>query len=297
MIERDERGNEMTIETKDRGGKAMKAKTLKVPGATLYYEVRGSGPVLLAIPGGPTEASIFTAFAEQLSDRYTVVTYDPRGHSRSTVDNRDEDVSVAQHADDAVALIDAVSSEPAYVLGSSGGATIGLELVVRHGDRVKALVAHEPPVMELLPDADRWRALFEELKETNRKEGVFAAFEKFGAAVEEGGPSYAEASQPSEPTPEMAQMMERISGNGEFFFEHEALPIGNYIPDTEALKASPSRIFIGGGKESGEQGAYRAAVALAEKLGIELTYFEGAHGGFGAEEAFGERVHETIQGS
>jgi pimeloyl-ACP methyl ester carboxylesterase len=275
----------------------MEAKTLKVPGATLYYEVRGSGPVLLAIPGGPTEAGVFTAFAEQLADRYTVVTYDPRGHSRSTVDNRDEDVPVAQHADDAAALIDATSSEPAYVLGSSGGATIGLELVARHGDKVKALIAHEPPVMELLPDADRWRTLFADLKEINRKEGVFAAFEKFGAAVEEGGPSYAEAAQPSEPSPEMAQMMERMSGNGDFFFEHEALPIGCYVPDFEALKVSPSKIYIGGGKESGEQGAFRAAVALADKLGIELTLFEGAHGGFGAEEAFGERVHETLQRS
>ncbi len=287
----------MTIETKDQGGKAMEAKTLKVPGATLYYEVRGSGPVLLAIPGGPTEASVFTAFAEQLADRYTVVTYDPRGHSRSTVDDRDEDVSVAQHADDAAALIEEVSqAEPACVLGSSGGATIGLELVARHGDKVKAFVGHEPPVMELLPDADRWRALFADLQETNRKEGVFAAFGKFGAAVEEGGPSYSEQQAPSDPTPEMAQMMERMTANGEFFFEHEIMPLGTYVPDIDALKASPTRIHIGVGKASGEQGAYRAGVALASKLGIEPTYYEGAHGGAGAEEAFGERTHETLQG-
>ena len=244
----------MTSRTTDRGAKTMEAKTLKVPGATLYYEVRGSGPVLLAIPGGPTEASVFTAFAEQLADRYTVVTYDPRGHSRSPVDNRDEDVSVAQHASDAAALIEEVShSEPAYVLGSSGGATIGLELVVRHGDKVKAFVGHEPPVMELLPDADRWRTIFKDLQDTYRKEGVFAAFGKFGAAVEEGGPSYAEASQPSEPTPEMAQMMERMSANGEFFFEHEMMPIGGYVPDIDALKASPTRIHIGVGKASGDR--------------------------------------------
>ncbi len=287
----------MTMETENRGGKAMESKTLKVPGATLYYEVRGSGPVLLAIPGGPTEAGVFTAFAEQLADRYTVVTYDPRGHSRSTVDKRDEDVSVDRHADDAAALIDAVTSEPAYVLGSSGGATIGLELVVRHGEKVKAFVGHEPPVMELLPDADRWRTIFKDLQETYRSEGVFAAFGKFGAAVEEGGPSYSEQQAPSDPTPEMVQMMERMAGNGEFFFEHEIMPIGSYVPDIEALKTSPTRIYIGVGKESGEQGAYRAGVALAEKLGIEPTYYEGAHGGAGAEEAFGERTHETLQGS
>ena len=41
---------------------------MKVPGATLYYEVRGTGPVLLAIPGGPTDAGMFTALADQLAE-------------------------------------------------------------------------------------------------------------------------------------------------------------------------------------------------------------------------------------
>src|SRR5919108_4494073 len=97
------------------------AKTLKVPGATLYYEVRGSGPVLLMIPGGPTDAGMFTGLADLLADRYTVVTYDPRGHSRSTLDGAPEDVAVDLHADDAARLLDAVSDGPAYVFGSSGG--------------------------------------------------------------------------------------------------------------------------------------------------------------------------------
>ncbi|MGH2758351.1 MAG: alpha/beta fold hydrolase, partial [Actinomycetota bacterium] len=70
---------------------SQKLDSLKVPGATLYHEVRGSGPVLLAIPGGPTDAGLFTGFAEYLADRYTVVTYDPRGHSRSTLDGPPED--------------------------------------------------------------------------------------------------------------------------------------------------------------------------------------------------------------
>ena len=277
---------------------SLKMDTLKVPGAELYHEVRGSGPVLLAIPGGPTDAGVFHGFAERLSDRYTVVTYDPRGHSRSRFDGPPpEDLSVQIHADDAAALIGALSSEPAFVMGSSGGGTIGLDLATRHGEKVKTLVAHEPPVMELLPDGDRWRALFQDIYDTYRNEGVFPAMGKFGAAVEEGGPSYNEASQPSEPTPEMAEMMERMTPNFELFLAHEIRQIGGYVPDLEALKASPTRIVIGGGKTSGQQGAYRAAVALAEALGRDVTYFEGAHGGFGApEEAFAERVHEILRG-
>src|SRR5215467_177864 len=56
-----------------------KTATLKVPGASLYYEVTGSGPVLLMISGAPADAGAFAAIAAQLADRYTVVTYDWRG--------------------------------------------------------------------------------------------------------------------------------------------------------------------------------------------------------------------------
>jgi pimeloyl-ACP methyl ester carboxylesterase len=60
--------------------------TLQVPGATLYYEVSGSGPMLLLIPGGPADAGVFADLAGFLADRYTVVAYDPRGNSRSVTD-------------------------------------------------------------------------------------------------------------------------------------------------------------------------------------------------------------------
>ncbi len=274
----------------------QKLDTLKVPGATLYHEIRGAGPVLLAIPGGPTDAGIFAGFANYLSDRYTVVTYDPRGHSRSALDGGPQDIPAQVHADDAAALIGSLTSEPAHVLGSSGGATIGLDLASRHGDKVNTLVAHEPPVMELLPDADRWRALFQDIYDTYKTEGVFPAMGKFGAAVEEGGPSYADAQQP-ENNPAAEEMMGRMMANFDLFLGHEIRQIGGYVPDIAALKASPTRLVIAGGKTSGQQGAYRAAAALAEKLGIELTQFEGAHGGWGApEEAFASRVDEILRG-
>ena len=57
---------------------ATTTDALKVPGATLYYEVIGSGPVLLCIPGGPTDAGLFADLASRLAGRYTVVSYDPR---------------------------------------------------------------------------------------------------------------------------------------------------------------------------------------------------------------------------
>src|SRR5439155_9684601 len=165
---------------------------VKVPGATLYVETQGTGPVLLLIPGGPTDAGMFTDLVGRLADRYTAVAYDPRGHSRSKLEGEPEDIPVALHADDAAAILAAVGDEPAFVYGNSGGATIGLELVARHADLVRTLVAHEPPLMELLPDAERWRSVVNDISETYRAEGVFPAMGKFGASVEEGGPKYSE---------------------------------------------------------------------------------------------------------
>ena len=64
---------------------------LKVPGASLYYEVRGAGPTLLLISGGPADADVFAGLVGWLASRYTVVTYDPRGNSRSPFDGPPED--------------------------------------------------------------------------------------------------------------------------------------------------------------------------------------------------------------
>lgn len=274
----------------------VEARRVEVPGATLYVEVRGSGPVLLCITGGPTDAGMFDDLAERLADRYTVVTYDQRGHSRSALAGEPEDIPVALHADDAAAVLGAVGDAPAYVYGSSGGATIGLDLVARHPSLVRTAVAHEPPIMELLPDAPEWRAKFADISETYRSEGVFPAMAKFGAMVEEGGPRYSEEMQQTPPTPEAEEMMGRMAGNFDLFLAHEIRQIGAYVPDVDALRHVSTRVVSAAGDTSGDQGARRAAIALAERLGIEVTSLPGGHGGWGSDpQEFAERLHEALQ--
>jgi pimeloyl-ACP methyl ester carboxylesterase len=291
-----------TTDQKAEGSKEMtmlKTNTLKVPGATIYYEVTGSGPVLLCIPGGPTDAGMFAEFQENLSDRYTVVAYDPRGHSRSTVDGAPEDIPVSVHADDAAALLQAVTDEPAFVFGSSGGGTIGLELVTRHPELVKTFVSHEAPVMELLPDASHWRDTFADIYETYKTEGVFPAMGKFGAAAEEGegGPKYSEEMAQQEPTPQQQEMGARMGANFETFMAHEIRQIGGYVPDIEKLKKISTRIVSVAGETSGQQAARRAAIALAERLGIPSTPMPGAHGGWGSDlRVFADRLDEILRG-
>src|SRR5437764_284854 len=75
--------------------------------------------LLLCIAGGPTDAGMFSDLAGRLADRYTVVSYDQRGHSRSTLEGDPEDIPVALHAADAAAILAAVGDEPAYVSSPS----------------------------------------------------------------------------------------------------------------------------------------------------------------------------------
>lgn len=277
---------------------SVETTTVHVRGATLYVETRGEGPVLLLIGGGPTDAGVFTDLAGRLADRYTVVAYDQRGHSRSPLEGEPRDISVATHADDAAALLAGARNEPAYVYGNSGGATIGLELVARHPDMVRTLVAHEPPLAEFVPDAEKWRSTFRDIDEMYRSAGVFPAMGRFGAAVEEGGPSYSEEMQQMPHSPDAQEMMARMTGNFELFIAHEIQEIVAYVPDFERLRDGPTRIVSAAGETSGEQMARRAAVALAERLGIAVTYLPGAHGGWGADpQEFADRLDEALRGS
>jgi pimeloyl-ACP methyl ester carboxylesterase len=275
------------------GGSLLKTETLPVPGASLYYEVRGSGPVLLMIPGGPMDADGFIQIAERLADSYTVVTYDCRGNSRSPMPGSWDELTVGLFADDAHRLLDALGPDQAYVLGSSGGATYGLDLVARYPDRVRTLVAHEPPVSELLPDAARYHALNEQIGETYRSEGTFAAMQMFmkGVGFGDGGPP-----RPGEQTPEVAAAAGRTRGNLALFAGRLVPVIGNYQPDVAALQRSSTRIVVGVGDESTpDQMVYRTAHALAERLGGQPVRFPGAHGGFGSHpDGFAAVLREVL---
>ncbi len=272
--------------------------TLKVPGASLYYEVRGSGPVLLMIPGGGADAWMFTGIAGLLADRYTVVTYDQRGTSRSKLDGPPVDQRVETQGDDAHRLLAALGTEPAYVLGSSGGAMTGLELVARHPEQVRTLVAHEPPAVELLPDAASHRAAAQDVYDTYRSSGPWPAMQKFLAnAGLEGGQPSSEAGPHVEPSPDVLEAMARMQANVEFFLAHMLLPISTYVPDVATLRTVPTRIVIGVGDASRGQVAHRSGVAVAERLGTTPVVFAGGHGGFQSDPGpFAEKLDEVLRG-
>jgi pimeloyl-ACP methyl ester carboxylesterase len=249
---------------------------LKVPGATLYYEVTGAGPVLLFIAGGSTDAGIFGVVAALLADAYTVVTYDPRGNSRSPLDGPAEDQRIEIHTDDARLLLEKVSTGPARVFGSSSGAIVGLDLAVRHPELVKVVVAHEPPAVELLPDPTAERAFFAEVYERYQRQGVEAAMAFFGAGTGMPDPPPPGVELP----PPVAEMLDRFGRNTGFFLEHELRQFTSYLPDVPALHAVADRIVLAGGVDSDGYLPYRPGSALADRLGAEVVRMPGGHLGY-----------------
>src|SRR5215831_15146014 len=214
-----------------------KTATLKVPGASLYYEVTGSGPVLLMISGAPADAGAFAAIAAQLADRYTVVTYDWRGSTRSPLDEPSDlpnGLPMQVQSDDAAHLLATLTDGPVCVLGCSGGALTGLDLAARHPGRVDTLVAHEPPAWNLLPDSAGWRAAFQQVVDSYRHDGIEPAMQQFIAtAVRTGGPPPAggqptppgQQQAPPMPDPaqmplEMAETMAWMQLNSQFFLAY-----------------------------------------------------------------------------
>ena len=274
-----------------------KPGTLKVPGATIYYELRGAGPLLLMIPGGPADAGAFADLARHLADRYTTVAYDPRGNSRSSFDSAPEEQRLDVHGDDAARLIEALGDGPAYVFGNSGGAQIGLNLAARYPERVRVLVAHEPPCLLMLADPSAALAASQDVYDTYRREGVGAAMAKFFAANSLARePGQGAAPPPVPPTPEAAATFGRISGNFEYWLAH-GTPLALYRPDIGALRRGQPRIVVGLGEQSVGQTIHDVGLALAEKLQTEPFRFPGDHMAYASQAlSFAEALHQALGG-
>jgi len=284
-----------------------RSSTLKVPGASIYYEAQGSGPLLLIIPGGPQDAGVFSDILRLMAGRYTVVAYDPRGNSRSAFDDEAKELKVEQQADDAAALIGALGGGPAHVFGTSGGAQIGLDLAARHPQLVDTLVAHEPPAIMMLPDPSEAIASDRDLHETYLREGVDAAMAKFfamagleeGGLEEEGGNGEGEKDGLPEfdMPPEAHETFARVSGNFEYWLAHGMLPLSLYEPKVAILRKGKPRVVIGLGEQSKGQPIYEMGTVVAEKLGTEPVIFPGDHMGFeGDAEAFVETLEKALNG-
>ncbi|KAA6223903.1 alpha/beta hydrolase [Streptomyces albofaciens JCM 4342] len=271
--------------------------SLRVNGATLHYEVRGRGPLLLLIPGGTGGAASFDGVADELAATYTVAAYDPRGLSRSPLDDPGAEQRVAEHAEDAFRLLELLSpGEPARVFASSSGAIAALHLLTAHPDRVERVVAHEPPVVEVLPDASEHRAFIARVQETFHAQGLMPAMAVFAAGLKKDGDTADPAPPPGLP-PEAAARAERTLAGLPFFLSRIVPAFMTYAPDLDRLKTLSDRLVLACGQDSRGELPYRAAAFLAERFGTELRHFPGGHVGLTTHPvAFGEALKKALRG-
>lgn len=271
----------------------MPTAPLRTTGARIHHEVRGLGPLIVLV-GSPMGAAFFAPAADLLAADHTVVTLDPRGTGRSPVDDPDADSSPELRADDLAAVIRHVDAGPAVVVGSSGGAVTALALAQRHPDLVRAVVAHEPPVTELLDDREARRASTEQILATYRAEGPGPAWALFLADA--GFPSpedRAVTATGAEPPAEERDPQEVVDER--HFFLHEMRPTTRFAPDLDGLRTGAPSIVVGIGEASASQLCDRTSQALAGALGVAPTPFPGGHVGFVEDPpAFVARLREVL---
>ena len=252
--------------------------------------------------GQPMTAGGFGTLASYFPDR-TVVTYDPRGLGRSTrKDGRVENSPTGQ-AGDVHALIAALGAGPVEMFASSGGAITALAFVAAYPDDVVTLVAHEPPLIPVLPDsaaAERARAAVRDAYEAN---GHGAGMAAFIAMTSWRGELTDEFFAQPAPDPAAFGMPTADDGSRDDpLLSERSWAITDYRPDVDALAAAPTRIVIAVGEESEDTFTGRTSVATAELLGQQPTVFPSHHGGFlggesgypGQPEAFALKLRSVL---
>jgi len=283
--------------------------TLTIAGADIVYDVYGPLPTpdgrpLLFMIGQPMTANGFATLASLLPER-TVVTYDPRGLGRSTRSDGRVDNTPTDQATDVHALIEALGAGPVDMFASSGGAVTALALVAAYPDDVITLVAHEPPLIPVLPDfaaAERARAAVRDVYEANGFGAGMAAF----VAMASWPGEYTEAyfAQPPADPAAFGMPAEDDGSRDDPLLSDRSWAVSAYHPDVDALSHAPTRIVIAVGEETGNTFTGRTSEATADLLGQRPTVFPSHHGGFmgsesgypGRPEAFARTLRDVLGG-
>lgn len=288
----------------------MTTHTIETGDMDLVYDVHGPLPTSdgrppLLLTALPMDASGFATLTALLPER-TVVTYDPRGLGRSVRKDGRVDHRPETHAEDVHAVIQALGAGPVELFASSGGAIVAFALVTAHPADVRTLVAHEPPLISVVPDAaavERARAGYRDSYEAKGFGAGMAAFIAMTSWQGEFTDDYF-----AQPAPDPAAFGLPVEDDGrrdDPLLSDRSWAVTDYRPDLAALTAAPTRIVIAYGAESTGTFTARAPLALADRLGRPATVFPSHHGGFagdehgyaGQPEAFAQRLLEVLDGA
>jgi pimeloyl-ACP methyl ester carboxylesterase len=132
----------------------------KINGVEIFLQEFGSGDTLILVHGSWADHMEWPFVVPLLAPRFRVTVYDRRGHSQSQ--RLPTQGSIREDVADLAAIIERAGA-PAHVLGNSMGASISLRLAAERPELIRTLMAHEPPLFDLLRDDPKTRQLAEEL--------------------------------------------------------------------------------------------------------------------------------------
>ena len=285
---------------------AITTHTIDVGDAVITYDVReaetSSDHLPLVLIGQPMTAEGFTTLASHFSDR-TVVTYDQRGLGRSTRSDGHQRQVPDVSAGDLHAVVSAAGVDTVDVFGSSGGAVNALAWVARHPGDIHTLVAHEPPMLGVLPDAERAFAAERAVQERYDADGWGAGMAAFIAMTMVRGEFTDEFLAQPHPDPAAFGMPTEDDGSRDDpLLSGAAHDVTAFQPDREAIVTAPTRVVLAAGIESKDAITWHTAAATAHLIGEPLAEFPSHHGGFlggefgqqGEPEAFAHRLREVL---
>jgi pimeloyl-ACP methyl ester carboxylesterase len=255
---------------------------LRVNGAEIYHEIRGSGPSVLFIMGATGDGGHFDALADLLADEFTVVTYDRRGNGRSPAPSGWTTTSPQEQADDAAGLVDALALSPAAVFGTSSGGNFALWMLTRHPTAVRGAILHEPGVYALLDDFDSVRSPLQAVVRQSMDEGGYPlAVERFWQYIA-GDDAWTQLPP---------ALRERLCASASTLFDVELGTYERYMPDDGALDAIAVPVLLVVSEDSHDFFA-KVARRLSTRLGAEVTTTPGRHGAYHDRP---EELAETIR--
>lgn len=119
--------------------KATQSGLAPVNGVTIWYAMFGRGEPVILLHGGLANANYWGHQVRALQRHYQVIVMESRGHGRSS--RNQEPYGYDLMASDVVALLDHLKIRKAAIVGWSDGAIIGLDIAMKHSERVSRLFA------------------------------------------------------------------------------------------------------------------------------------------------------------
>ena len=234
----------------------------------IYCRKYGHGEPVLMIHGACIDSDFFDETAEIFSQYYSVITYDRRGHGRST-DSADQDYSIEAHAEDAARIIRKITegiSTPCHVIANSAGCGIAMALAVKYPELIGNIMLHEPAIGDCLPADDPLHFEIREAEEMISKGFYTSPLLRLFSC------EYMEDERARHYTAEEQINKDK---NCTQFITREFPQVFHMIPEYKKLKEM--NIFVGLGERSLHTYHARNCPELCKRINGTLVYFPGGH--------------------